>query len=78
MQFDHLFWIGDLNYCIDRNQGKAKDEQFSKEENWSAVKKLIDDKDYNSILQYDQLHKSRERGSAWVGLKRLNKFCADL
>jgi hypothetical protein len=69
VQFDHLFWVGDLNYRVDRDHGRPKDQHHTKEENWAAVKQLIDDKDYAAILQHDQLHHSRARGSAWVGFE---------
>ena len=71
-EFDHLFWIGDLNYRVDRNFELPKSEHKSKEENWNTVKSLIEAEDWQGILKDDQLHKSRRAGSAWVGFMEEN------
>ena len=37
-QFDHIFWMGDLNYRLDLNATRPSDAMADKAENWAAVK----------------------------------------
>ena len=52
-QFDHLFWLGDLNYRID---GLAREE----------VLQLILDKNWTKLTLHDQLRREIESGGSFI------------
>lgn len=64
-QCDHVFFFGDLNYRNDLNSlesGRTLSHDTSKEaingpasEHWSAVKSLVDDENWEALLDSDQL-----------------------
>jgi endonuclease/exonuclease/phosphatase family metal-dependent hydrolase len=68
-QFDHVFWMGDLNYRIDLNTTKGGGEPYPSDdkEHHAAVKTLIDAKDWSALYKADQLMQSRDRGEAFHG-----------
>ncbi|KAI5064030.1 hypothetical protein GOP47_0020700 [Adiantum capillus-veneris] len=57
-QFHHVFWFGDLNYRLDFG---ADEEALITPETaaWDAVAQKIQQDDFHSLLQYDELHKEK-------------------
>jgi len=51
-QFDHMFWMGDLNYRIDVNDGLDN----------KKVHDLITAQDWKTLQENDQLYKARRNG----------------
>ncbi|MCO5564103.1 hypothetical protein L7F22_017759 [Adiantum nelumboides] len=58
-QFHHVFWLGDLNYRLDFG---ADEESLITTETtaWDAVVQKIQQDDFHTLLQYDELHKEQE------------------
>ena len=50
--FDHLFWLGDLNYRINYSENTANSPT---PEDFNAVVKLIEQEDYDTLFLKDQL-----------------------
>ncbi|XP_043939478.1 type II inositol 1,4,5-trisphosphate 5-phosphatase isoform X2 [Protopterus annectens] len=55
MKHDVIIWLGDLNYRITTNVDVEK------------VKKLIDDKEFDILLKYDQLSQQMEKQNVFEG-----------
>eukprot|EP00949_MAST-11_sp_MAST-11-sp1_P004097 g4097.t1 len=68
-QFDHCFWMGDLNYRVDLNDGSGYEKgAFSTHESHhEAVSMLIEEGNLAELMAHDQLIASREKGLAWCG-----------
>uniref|UniRef100_A0A7S2CZ95 Inositol polyphosphate-related phosphatase domain-containing protein n=1 Tax=Haptolina brevifila TaxID=156173 RepID=A0A7S2CZ95_9EUKA len=64
-EFDHLFWIGDLNYRIDL--GAVSDTP--EEERFARVSNLIDVGDWGALMAADQLTTCQEKGEAFAGFQ---------
>ena len=60
--FDHLFWFGDLNYRLDLSNQHA--EEASQH---AAVSALVRQRDWATLLKYDQLRDSQAKGHAFAG-----------
>lgn len=57
-QFHHVFWMGDLNYRLD-----FEDKQLNPQTtHWSQVVEQIEQDNFLSLLQFDELHKEQEAG----------------
>ncbi|XP_075220545.1 inositol polyphosphate 5-phosphatase K-like isoform X2 [Lycorma delicatula] len=59
MFHDYIFWFGDLNFRFDDKDGL----------NFNSIVKLINDKDYDKLLKYDQLVKVIESNEAFSELQ---------
>eukprot|EP00250_Pteridium_aquilinum_P010359 c19330_g1_i1 orf=434-2425(+) len=58
-QFHHVFWLGDLNYRLDF--GEAEETLVTPETTaWDVVVQKIQQKDFHTLLKYDELHKEQE------------------
>ena len=70
-QFDHVFWIGDLNYRIDLNAApKANGDAEPYPEDGAhhaAVTALVDGKQYEALYAADQLLQCQQKGEAFAG-----------
>lgn len=62
-EFDHAFWMGDLNYRIDLNSLRPVTE----EEHWGQVMRLIENEDWPALMAADQLCFCRTKGEAFAG-----------
>mmetsp|Transcript_16021 Transcript_16021/g.38085 ORF Transcript_16021/g.38085 Transcript_16021/m.38085 type:complete len:484 (-) Transcript_16021:172-1623(-) len=80
--FDHLFMIGDLNYRIElpRDPLSAATVSDSQEklrdtpEAYRAATALVRQKNFAQLLAYDQLRKSQQEGTAFVGFVEAASF----
>jgi len=72
-QFDHVFWLGDLNYRTDLNAAAAaagEEAPFpTDEEHHGQVLRLVEQGDWGALLGADQLAASRAAGEAFVGFE---------
>ena len=72
-QFDHVFWMGDLNYRTDLNAAAALASPGTappypeETAHHAAVLKLIEASDWEGLLAADQLGMCQQRGEAFVG-----------
>jgi len=71
-QFDHVFWMGDLNYRVDMQLGGPASDpyNYSKANEKSMlppVELAIKNGDYASLLAHDQLRYCQQTGDAFVG-----------
>eukprot|EP00035_Acanthoeca_spectabilis_P037140 m.43685 g.43685 ORF g.43685 m.43685 type:complete len:674 (+) comp8459_c0_seq2:216-2237(+) len=67
-QFDHVFWLGDLNYRIDLNS-KAKEEgrpEKSHDAHMAEVQGLVAKGNYEELVKWDQLKIAQNDGEAFV------------
>lgn len=55
LRFDHVFWLGDLNYRLECEYGE--------------VSKLIREKDYEGLMKYDQLKSQQNNGNVFYDFK---------
>jgi len=65
-QFHHVWWMGDLNYRIDfgaQTTNSPSDDVFNK------MIKMISNKKYGDLKEFDQLDKSREKEQAFVNFQ---------
>ena len=62
-QFDHVFWLGDLNYRVDLNLVAPTTE----DEHFASVSKLIDASDWKALMAADQLRSCQAKGEAFAG-----------
>lgn len=63
-QFDHVFWLGDLNYRIDLNS-KAKEEgrpEKSHDAHMAEVQGLVAKGNYEELVKWDQLKIAQNDG----------------
>ncbi|KAL3908135.1 MAG: hypothetical protein SGPRY_009916, partial [Prymnesium sp.] len=59
-EFDHIFWMGDLNYRIDFNM--RSDDLDKEEDHLAKVKELLAEKDWAALMEKDQLRASQRNG----------------
>jgi len=72
MQFDHVFWVGDLNYRIDMQLGgPAYDPYNYAKENEKKMRPAVDlaiaNQDWATLMEKDQLRYCQANGEAFVG-----------
>jgi len=68
-QFDHVFWLGDLNYRVDLNAGLPTPKYPDDTAHHQAVLALIESQQWSALLQADQLNLCKEQGEAFVGFE---------
>ena len=79
-QFDHIFWMGDLNYRVDLNAAAitqaaklgVKDlpkPYADHDRHHREVLKLVDKEEWEELYNADQLQTSRAAGDAFFGFK---------
>lgn len=61
-QFDHIFWMGDLNYRLDLKDLLPHSAGWSHEQRFEYVCDLIGQKRYDDIVKFDELGRERENG----------------
>jgi len=76
-QFDHIFWIGDLNYRTDMSADlfhqnlnvptKGVSKKDAHLAGWNRVINLIQSGNWSALLDVDQLRLSQSRGVGFVG-----------
>eukprot|EP00041_Stephanoeca_diplocostata_P028179 m.789415 g.789415 ORF g.789415 m.789415 type:complete len:447 (-) comp23323_c0_seq15:3968-5308(-) len=68
-QFDHVFWMGDLNYRVDLTATGATfdDSKEGHAAHHAAVLDLVEKEDWDELMKSDQLKNSQLRGEAFVG-----------
>ena len=66
-QYDHVFWIGDLNYRTDLRAGGVVDKDVDDAAHHAKVLKLVDSEDWATLLECDQLNMCKAKGDAFVG-----------
>ncbi len=67
-EVDHTFWMGDLNYRVDLNDGLDKMGPYPTEEaHLAQVKAMIEGQQWQPLLDHDQLLRSRAAGDSFVG-----------
>jgi len=60
--FDHIFWLGDLNYRVDMSKKCAEDGM----DEHPHVLKCVDSGDFETLVTYDQLKLAQASGEAFV------------
>lgn len=68
-QYDHVFWMGDLNYRVDLNAGKPSPIYPDEVAHHKAVLELIEKKAYDQLLAADQLNMCKAAGEAFAGFR---------
>ena len=73
-QFDHCFWLGDLNYRVDVDGSKAGAECGGKEatpieERHAFVSGLVAEEKWSELMEMDQLRRAQRDGEALVGFE---------
>jgi hypothetical protein len=67
-QYQHCFWMGDLNYRVDLAIARGKgDLNVDNKERFAEVQALIKAQDYKTLLAGDQLRDSMRKGLAFSG-----------
>ncbi|RHY75165.1 hypothetical protein DYB34_002085 [Aphanomyces astaci] len=64
-QFDHAFWMGDMNYRVHLGYTDPKD--MTKEEHWAAVHDLVTRKEYGKLYANDQLQHQMHANKVLAG-----------
>jgi hypothetical protein len=64
-QFEHVFWMGDLNYRLDF--GSQGDEKEPGKELFNSIVDKIRAKKFDELFAADQLLRERKAGRAFVG-----------
>ncbi|MCO5552113.1 hypothetical protein L7F22_005623 [Adiantum nelumboides] len=58
-QFDHVFWLGDLNYRL--NNGSAEEKQRTPNSaTWDAVIEKVRQKEFGKLFEMDELRREQE------------------
>jgi hypothetical protein len=65
-QFDHVFWLGDLNYRVDFAYHEAGESKESKE-SFARSKAHVDAKEWGALQEHDQLLLRRKEGVIFHG-----------
>ena len=68
-EFDHVLWMGDLNYRVDLNMGKDPPPFPDTEAHFTEVCAMIRRRDWNALLAADQLRWVRRKGEAFSGFQ---------
>ena len=68
-QFDHVFWMGDLNYRSDLNAAGASPPYAEETAHHQAVLRLIEDGAWSQLLAADQLNMCKAHGEAFHGFR---------
>jgi endonuclease/exonuclease/phosphatase family metal-dependent hydrolase len=68
-QFHHVFWFGDLNYRVDMKQ--IDHQQRSHEERFAEVHGLVEQQNYGTLYQADQLQEQIRQRTALIGFKEV-------
>lgn len=66
-QFNHVFWMGDLNYRLNIAQSLPEAVTWSREGKFSYVTKLIEEKKYEELSLYDELRREMEHRKVFGG-----------
>eukprot|EP00053_Salpingoeca_punica_P005286 m.53486 g.53486 ORF g.53486 m.53486 type:complete len:505 (+) comp13171_c0_seq1:197-1711(+) len=67
-EFDHVIWLGDLNFRFDVEQaGGVPVEGMSHEEQWETIAKLIEAKKWDQLFQADELYMNMREGRVLAG-----------
>lgn len=70
--FDHVFWLGDLNYRLDMQSVDPCTMPWTKENQFKHVVGLVNDKKYTEIAKLDELRKESASGKVFVGFAEGN------
>ncbi|MCO5547924.1 hypothetical protein L7F22_001379 [Adiantum nelumboides] len=67
-QFNHVFWLGDLNYRL--NNGSAEEKQRTPNTaTWDAVIKKVRQKEFGKLFEMDELRREQEAKRALYAFK---------
>lgn len=68
-QFNHIFWMGDLNYRLDLKQVVPAAVTWTMEERWKYVTKLIGQKRYEELSRFDELRREMKAENVFGGFE---------
>jgi hypothetical protein len=71
-QWDHLLWLGDLNYRLDLSDlfgEEAAQAKTPPPELFNTITQLTDAGDFGALVACDQLGRAQARGDAFVGFQ---------
>lgn len=68
-EFDHVVWMGDLNYRIDLNLGKDPAPYPDNEAHHAEVRAMIERQEWDALLAADQLRDAIAQGQAFCGFE---------
>jgi len=71
-QWEHLIWLGDLNYRLDLSDMFGEEAATAKtppSELFDTITQLAEQRDFRELAQCDQLGRVRARGDAFVGFQ---------
>jgi len=66
-EFDHVFWMGDLNYRVDLVHYDKNCETLNETEHLARVKEMIAREDWDGLMKCDQLAAQQQMGAALFG-----------
>lgn len=66
-QYNHLFWMGDLNYRLDLKRVLPAAVTWSHQDRWCYVIDLIANRRYSDLAQLDELVHEMELGNVFAG-----------
>jgi endonuclease/exonuclease/phosphatase family metal-dependent hydrolase len=68
-EFDHVLWMGDLNYRIDLNAGKEVPPYPENDAHHAEVCAMVERKEWEALSAADQLRHARETGKTFAGFE---------
>ena len=71
-QWDHLLWLGDLNYRLDLSDLFGEEAALAKTppaELFNTITQLTEARDFGALVACDQLARAQARGDAFVGFQ---------
>ena len=70
-QYDHCFWLGDLNYRVDVDGASDTGDgaETPKEDRHALVSGLVQEEKWSELMAMDQLRRAQRDGAALVGFE---------
>lgn len=68
-QYNHIFWMGDLNYRLDLKRVIPAAVMWSHQKRWCHVTDMITDGHFEKLAEFDELIHEMERGRVFAGFK---------